>query len=608
GNTQTVYVNGVPWVSGTLSTFVYPLELVRSNTWIGRSSAATHSTMQVRDVRVYDDARSEAELSNDMNGTAVDVNDPALRLAYPLQNHVQSSIPGQAAAELVNLHYRNSIQRLAPNARLSDASPIASIQVAVTGVLDGPAEQLWMDGTALAANGAVATGSLTAFNWPWAWTYAAATNTFTFTAAGNGAPAWLAEALVQSLAYQNSSPTASIGTRSFSITTTDRFGHVSSAATATMQDATLPGISNLPKTGLILLPGQTTDLADLVFTKGGKPDDGTVLDLTLLASNATISGLPQDRDNNPANGIQLQGTAAQLSSSFASARITPTGGVPSLTLTLTDTAQHSVSNTYLLAGEDNTAPVLDLNGAATGVNTTPANSIGIRSPLHLTGGPAGSATAPFVDLPDVQLGGDLTMEVQVNFSSLTDWSTVFDIGNGQSSSNLQFGVWNDGTVACYLFNGATMVAFAINTINASHPALVTGQWYHLALVVRDSTVKVYVNGVEWVSTTLPAGTSISDITRSKTLVGKSNWSLERFADMQVKDVRVFDDARTVSELISDMNGSPVDLNDPHLRLAYPLLGDGKSSITNQADAVLSNLRPGTPTVLLAPAATLAENS
>ena len=607
GNTQTVYVNGVPWVSGTLSTFVYPLELVRSNTWVGGSIfGVSNSTMQVRDVRVYDDARSTPELRDDMNGTAVDTSDPNLRLAYKLQTNTLSSIPGHHAAEVPNLTYGDSILPLAPNARLSDASLIANIKVAVSGVLDGAAEKLFVDGNPLAANGAVTSGTLTACNIPWAWTYTVASSTFTFTAAGNGVPAGLAQALVQSLAYQNTSATASTGNRGFSISSTDVFGHTSSAATATLQDATLPGIRNLPATGLTLFANQPTDLADLVFTKADKTNDPAVLKLTVLATNVSISNLT-DIDNLAA-GIQLQGTAAELSSSFASARITSTGGVPGLTLTLGDAANHTVTKTYPLNGDDNTAPVLDLNGAAAGVNTTPANTIGIRSPIYLTGGPAGSATAPFVDLPDVQLGGDLTMEVQVNFSSLTDWSTVFDIGNGQSSSNLQFGVWDDGTVACYLFNGATMVASAINTINVSHPALVTGQWYHLALVVRDSTVKVYVNGVEWASTTLQAGTSISDITRSKTLVGKSNWSLERFADMQVKDVRVFDDARTASELASDKNGDPVDLTDPNLRLAYPLLGDGKSSIPNHAAAVLSNLHLGTPTVLLAPAATLAENS
>ncbi|MCX8517419.1 MAG: LamG domain-containing protein, partial [Rhodoferax sp.] len=615
GTTQSVYVNGTLWATATLNnTFHLQPASVRGNTWVGRSNFGDpYSNMQVRDVRVYDDARTTAELSIDMNGTPVNVADPNLRLAYKLQGNGQSSIPGQADAELVNVNSAsNSVLRLASNAVLSDASLIASITVKVTGVQDGAAEKLFVDGNKLAANGAGTSGTLTACNAQWNWTYAAATG-FTFTAVGNangggGVPATLAQALVQSLAYQNTAIPATIGTRSFGISTTDVFGHSSSVATATLQDATLPGISNLPNTGLLLLPNQDTDLADLVFIKGDNPDTPYPLNLTVQVTNASITGLT-DLDNEPANGYQLQGTAAELSSLFASARIRPAvgGGLPGLTLTLSEGANRSVTNTYPLIGDDTIAPVLDLNGAATGFNSTPVNILGTRNPINLTGGVAGNTSAPFVDLPDVALGGDFTLEAQVNFSSLFDWERVFDIGNAANDSNLLLGVRADGRVSLSLRNGSTVLVDTASTLDATHPPLITGQWYHLALVVSGTTAKAYVNGVEWVSGTLSA--TVSNTTRTNTWIGKSAWVNDAFSNMQVKDVRVYDDARAANELTSDMNGTAVDTSDTELRLAYPLLGDGKSSISNQADATLTNL--GTVAsipVALAPSATLTENS
>ena len=146
-------------------------------------------------------------------------------------------------------------------------------------------------------------------------------------------------------------------------------------------------------------------------------------------------------------------------------------------------------------------PVLDLNGSAVSGNNTSVDSfIGSRSPITLAGGPD-SPTAPYVDLPDVLLGNDLTLEAWVNFSTL-EGSRVFDIGNGQSSHNLILGVGATGTVISSIRVGGTSVD-VLSTIDNTHPALVTGRWYHMALVVSGSTQKVFVNGDEWLSGTLP---------------------------------------------------------------------------------------------------------
>ena len=392
GNTQKAFVNGVEWLSGALPAgFASNAPITRTNTWVGRSNfGEPFSNMQVRDVRIYDDARTAAQLSSDMIGTPVDVTDPKLRLAYKLQGDGQSSIPGQAEAELVNIsNASDSVFRLAPNAVLSDASPIASIKVTVSGVLDGAAEKLLVDGTALTANGAVTSGTLTACNAQWNWTYAAATG-FTFSAVGggngNGVPAGLAQALVQSLGYRNTSTTASFGNRGFSISTTDVFGHSSSAATATLQDATLPGISNLP--GMAQIASRTAntplDLADLVFNKGGNTATSATLDVTITATDGTVGGVTDE--NLAIAGIQISGTPALLGTKFQNAtfQANPTG-TPGLSLVLSDSTGNTVTLAYPLIADDAAAPVLDLNGAANGNDITVVSNISNKQPINLTG-------------------------------------------------------------------------------------------------------------------------------------------------------------------------------------------------------------------------------
>ncbi|MCX8522207.1 MAG: LamG domain-containing protein, partial [Rhodoferax sp.] len=176
-------------------------------------------------------------------------------------------------------------------------------------------------------------------------------------------------------------------------------------------------------------------------------------------------------------------------------------------------------------------PTLDLNGSAVDGNNTSIDSfIGSRSPVTLTGGAVGSTTAPYVNLPDVSLGNDLTLQAWVNFSTLAG-NRVFDIGNGQNADNLILAVQSNGTAVGSIRVGSTSVDVA-SPLDAAHPALVTGQWYHMALVVSGGTQKVFVNGVEWLSGTLPANfASNASITRTNTWVGRSAWA-EPFTAMQ----------------------------------------------------------------------------
>ena len=611
GNTQKAYVNGVEWVSGTLPAgFASNSSSTRTNTWIGKSAwTEPFTNMQIRDVRIFDDARTLGEVSADAAGiTPVDTKDPNLRLAYALNGNVQSSLPSGTPATAVNLNVGYSSQVLAPGATLNDANTVRSLQIRVSGILGGSDEKLIVAGTAIAANGTVASGALLSGSTPWNWTYAAATSTFTFTAPTGGVSSAVAQELLRSLAYNDTSAIQQSGNRTVTITATDIFGHTSTAATATV-DTALPGINNMPTNplGVARSPATATNLADLVFTKGGNTSAIDVLSVTVVATNATIGGLT-DLDNNAANGIQLSGTAAALTTQFAAATLTANAsGTPTLNLTLSDAVGHTTRYNYpvRVTASETTLPLLDLNGSTAATNNLLQGSgIGNTQPFNLTGGTSTSTTAAYVALPNVPLGGDLTLEARVNFTKLVGGGRVFDIGNGFSSSNLILTVNDSGRAIMSLRNGNT----TLFNDQASSQALVPGTWYHLALVVNGSTAKIFVDGVEWASGTLSA--PITDMTRANTWIGRSNFG-EAFSNMQVKDVRVFDDARTTgagSELASDVSGTAVDPTDTNLRLAYALEGSTASSIPGGLPAEAVNLLASNTGTPLAPAAVLTDDS
>ena len=148
-----------------------------------------------------------------------------------------------------------------------------------------------MGNTPLAADGSVTSGSVTVDTVTWAWTWAAASG-FTFTLSNTGATVRQAQGLLQSFGYSVNGA-SSIGDRVVSITATDMYDRTSSAVTASLLDQTVPDISNLPNMALMVsrTPGTPTPLADLVFNKGGSTTTNATINVTITATNGSVSGL-----------------------------------------------------------------------------------------------------------------------------------------------------------------------------------------------------------------------------------------------------------------------------------------------------------------------------
>ena len=222
------------------------------------------------------------------------------------------------------------------------------------------------------------------------------------------------------------------------------------------------------------------------------------------------------------------------------------------------------------------APTLDLNGDSGGSNTSYSSLIGSASAINLTGkpwSPYPERSGPYLYLPSIQLGNDMTMEASVKLGSLAGGGQVFYIHNGYP--------WTDALVLKVEEDCRVTASAAQNSFTSSlseHPALVPGSWYHLAYVLAGTSLTVYVDGTPWVQGTLTNGFEAAPSTlRDYVWIGRTP-DTNNLPNMQIRNVRVYDDARTLNEIASDRANAPVDLNDPWLRSAYALQGSRESSI------------------------------
>ncbi|MCX8517444.1 MAG: hypothetical protein ORN29_05170, partial [Rhodoferax sp.] len=99
-NAVTLYANGVAELSGSLSSNIPTA--VRSSNFAGHSNWPTdpYFNGSISDVRIYDNARSNVQIRNDMTG-AVDSSDSSLLGYYPFNNTAASGLAGGLAATYV---------------------------------------------------------------------------------------------------------------------------------------------------------------------------------------------------------------------------------------------------------------------------------------------------------------------------------------------------------------------------------------------------------------------------------------------------------------------------------------------------------------------------
>ena len=163
-----------------------------------------------------------------------------------------------------------------------------------------------------------------------------------------------------------------------------------------------------------------------------------------------------------------------------------------------------------------------------------------KSAIHLNDG--------YYVLPNgVYFSGELTVTVWVYVLSVSGWLRVFDFGNdyvGTVSDDLSFYLTYENTL-----NPGFVTWPPINHLKSSI-TINTSQWYHVAFMFKGTTASVYVNGV--LADQRTQSVPVSVMTTSN-FVGKSNWPADKMANAIYDELRIYNRALDVSEIIDIMS-------------------------------------------------------
>lgn len=331
----------------------------------------------------------------------------------------------------------------------------------------------------------------------------------------------------------------------------------------------------------------STGSQNVVFSWGG----GGTEDIFVIQS---YTGVSQDAPVNAMNsGGVSGGTAISISVSVAMPNSVLVGGYFLREGGSAGTPDANVNerfdNTLQATGDKAVANT----GASTLGWTVGSGAIGTDSiigAVALTPQPTGSDRsldlesgssqyASVADASALRLSGDFTIEAWIRLETLSS-------GLGYSQTIIS----KDNTSVGWTFrieSGANKLDFVRNdaTQYTGATALQTGVWYHVAVSLSGSTLKIYLNGKEDFS---GAYTDHTDATQSLR-VGNSTTNGTRYFDGLIKDVRLFSDARTQAEIVADARTRQV--SDANLIAEWSFNGDYLDNTSNNYDLTAS----GSPT-------------
>ena len=487
-----------------------------------------------------------ADAAGNVSATAtqtvvVDFLAPVLLLDGTNANRAVSNIATPATA--------TSIDNDANPASVTELNSISKLQLRVGGVRDGTNEKLVINGvdaTPLPGN----TGSTTVGVLTWSWIFANGTFSFTPSSSALATSAQTA-ALLQALSYRDAAVTSSAGVREFFISATDASGNTSAESVATMviSDGLTPQL--LSAHPLVALDGNNDGI------KG----DQFVLTFSEAVKTSLITISALSLDNGKAWG--------------ASPSVTPidahtVGGTEYATSFLVN---GGVNPTYNFAPNQSVLAFNNIPGYATiSDSIRVAAHITIEMWAYITAFPAINNVVPrFVDL---------------------------SVG-GAGVQNLRMFYFNDGTLGIgYSDEGSAGDQYKGSYIT-SPGELSAGKWFHVAATIdSNANVVLYING-NVVSGTKGLNDSLwavwgTDFGAGKTFiynyVGHSAYGDGNFYGA-LSDLRIYDSARTASQVTSDMLGN---FDTTSLQAAYLLNGNGSSGLAGKSALVSTPVQQQAP--------------
>ncbi|MCX8520633.1 MAG: Ig-like domain-containing protein, partial [Rhodoferax sp.] len=505
----TLYVDGVAVKTAVMQDL--PLAVSRSRSFVGHSALETDPDFNgtIRDVRIYDNARTAAQISTDMAGT-VDTSDANLTGYYPFSSSAASGKTGVAAAVLSGspLFISPSLGFSSDTGVQGDFITSTQLQTITVHLNAAPQadEKVW---------GSLNNGS----TWVDLGSYTSG-NTVRWSNAILGTGPNTMQFEVRDLAG-NAGPRIA-----------------QNYTTSTRLDTQVSGASM----GLSADTGVAGDL----ITKTAAQTITATLNTALAAGETLRYRLDSGNTWTDVNAAAINGTRVSI---------------PAQTL---------------LSGSHNLEFQVGNVAGTLGPITSRSYTLDTTPPTAVVPGDKGlklqSASHQYASLPAsaVAVSGDLTLEAWVFADGAPgQWARIFDFSDGALSNLIIFG-FDRGALFFQASNyGASSTPLRVNR---SFPV---NSWHHVAVTVRsDDWVTLYIDGqaeaAESLSDVVPA------VTRERAFVGHSNYTGDPDFNGSIRDVRIYDDVRTLAEISSDMAGT-VNTSDTNLIGYYPFTASNSAS-------------------------------
>ncbi|MGD8193038.1 cell wall-binding repeat-containing protein [Herbiconiux sp. P18] len=197
-------------------------------------------------------------------------------------------------------------------------------------------------------------------------------------------------------------------------------------------------------------------------------------------------------------------------------------------------------------------------------NVTPQSLVEGRTPgttgLDLTGGGAGSTTAPFVTVPKGLFSGlnAVTISTWTKWSGTDGFQWLYGLGANSDNSVFFTPKFTDG--------GRNTTDAAVKQITGggqadafSGEALTQDSWVNVTTVLDGTTIVSYLNGLEVARAAAPidiAATLAPSSAANSGYIGRPFWTVHPFYDGVVDDFQVYDQALS-AEQVQTLAGSAV---------------------------------------------------
>lgn len=185
----------------------------------------------------------------------------------------------------------------------------------------------------------------------------------------------------------------------------------------------------------------------------------------------------------------------------------------------------------------------------------------------------------FIKLKDaVYLNDHFTFEAWIYKRNNNSWSRLIDLGNGPASDNIIVALsqGTNGKLAVSTYQGNQSKIFTTSE------ALPLNQWTHIAITLKMEKVgSLYINGAFQKFGMLYKP---NDTIRRNAFIGKSNWKNDKYADVLIDEIRMYDHAREEEQIAEDQFQSlQSPATEPGL-VAYYDFNEGSGNTVNDGSA------------------------